>query len=92
MAQHFWIQLRERRGADPGAVEPGWFIIKDSVVILTDEHDKPLFDAGGRYEQRLAEGDKPTDIAAVLLRQWRAENRSGDDFRRPLNYPPTGWR
>jgi hypothetical protein len=39
---------------------------------------------------KLAKGNNPKDIAAMLLRQWRAENRSGDDFRRPLNYPPTG--
>ena len=92
MAQHYFIQLRDRRGADPGAVHQGWFIIKVGVVILTDENDKPLFDAGGRYEQRLAEGDNPMNIAVHLGRQWRAENRSGDDFRRPINYPPTGKR
>ena len=90
MAEHCFIQLRERRGGDPGAIDQGWFIIKDGFVILTDEHDKPLFDAAGRYEMKLAKGDNPKDIAAVLLRQWRAENRSGDDFRRPLKYPPTG--
>src|SRR5215469_6589070 len=68
MAEHCFIQLRERRGGDPGAIDQGWFIIKDGFVILTDEHDKPLFDAAGRYEQRLAKGDNPKDIAAVLLR------------------------
>jgi hypothetical protein len=67
-------------------VDQGWFIVKDGVVILTGENDKPLFDAGGRYEQRLAKGDNPKQIAALLFRQWRAENRSGDDFHRPLNY------
>jgi hypothetical protein len=43
MAEHCFIQLRERRGGDPAAIDQGWFIIKDGFVILTDEHDKPVF-------------------------------------------------
>jgi hypothetical protein len=91
MAQHCFIQLRGARGGDPGHVDQGWFIIKDGFVILTDEHDKPYLDATGRYEMKLAEGENPKDIAAILFRQWRGENRSGDDFRRRLNYPPRGY-
>jgi hypothetical protein len=86
--QHIFVQRRGPHGKFPGSGIHGWFVVEGGVVRLTDADGVPERD----YEWHLSSGENPEVIASVLLRRRDDARDPISDFRRPLNYPPTGKR
>jgi hypothetical protein len=73
------VQLKRPRGAFPGKVCEGCYIVEDGVVMLTDRDGKPaLDDHGYRYSKKLAEGDVAEVIAGRLTRELHSALRGRD--------------
>jgi hypothetical protein len=63
---------------DPGAIAEGFYSVEDGAVVLRDCEDRHL------ASRVLTENADPSEIARQLLR----ETAGGEDFNRPLRYPP----
>jgi hypothetical protein len=90
-----FVQIEAPKGNFRGRVVEGCYIVDDGKVILTNRRGEPVQDDTGKnYEQRLAEGDNPKQIAGILTKKLRKALRGGNalpsGFSGPINYPKTG--
>jgi hypothetical protein len=91
-----YVQIARPTGNDQvGAIEVGFYVVKDGELTLTNEHGAPI--PSGRlnigYVTKLAEGEDHDAVAKRLIwRRYRAM-KGNSDFNRPLSYPNTNtWR
>jgi hypothetical protein len=87
-----FAQVRRPRGADPGAVVEGAYVVGDGAVVLTDRDGVPVRDERGKsYRHVLEPHDHPRAIAARLTKQFRSALRGNDQrrdgFSGPIRYP-----
>jgi hypothetical protein len=68
----------------PGAIEEGWFTVKDDVVQLVDRDGKPLH--GDLLRRPMGSNETAREVAVRLLRR-RSRIRPTRPFNRPLRYP-----
>jgi hypothetical protein len=88
------ITTRRPMGTDVGAAEWSDFTIENGVVTLVDSQGKalPRKSAGKSqtWSRKLRDGEDAERAARDLLWAKFRASRSGSDFNRPINYPPTG--
>ena len=84
---YFFIQTREPKGDDPGAVEEGYYIIEGGdELVFCDQDGAGL--RGENARRKLKAGEDPRRVAASLLRM--RVSRKSNNFYRPLRYED--WR
>ncbi len=76
---HIFTQVRRPRGADPGAVHEGWWVLRGTEVLLTTRDGIPL--AGRINRREITDGLTAAEIAQRLLRN-KVLNKSSDFGRR----------
>lgn len=85
LVQTVTIQLQRPRGAFPGKIGTGHYIVLDNTVLLTDPNGHPIDRV--RFGRKLDAGGDAKAVACVLTRQ-RLSGKS-TSFNRPLQYPKT---
>jgi hypothetical protein len=91
-----YVRIARPSGNDPvGAIEVGFYVVKDGALTLTNEHGAPI--PSGRlnigYTTKLDEAEDNEAVAKRLIwRRYRAM-KGNSDFNRPLEYhSQRGWR
>ena len=83
---YFFVQTRQPKDNDPGAVEEAHYIIEGDEVVLCDQDGAGL--RGENSRRKLKPNEDPRRAASALLRL--RVGRKSSDFHRPLRYE--GWR
>ena len=86
MTEPKYITIQTRRptrdGSDPGAIEEGWFIVKDGIVMLTNREGVALHGEENRREL----GNEDARVIAVRMLKAKSKRRPSRPFNRPLRY------
>jgi hypothetical protein len=84
--QYFFIQTKQPKGDDLGAVEEAYFFEEAGEVVLCDVDGAGL--RGEHSRRKLKPGEDPRRAAVSLLRA--KVSRKSSDFNRKIVYEP--WR
>ena len=76
------IQTRAPRGADPGRIAEGFYVVVDNSVVMTDQDGKPVGE-----KHHLGPKDDPRPIACMLTRRRRCTAGPINSFDGPIRYP-----
>jgi hypothetical protein len=80
-----FIEIRPSSGADPGEIDPGFYIVEDGALTLTDSDGRPLTPKNDSIlTHELANGENPETIARRMHRTARRPELT--EFNRRLRY------